>query len=247
MAPAIAYGNTVVIKLADLIPGSTWAIVDILHRAGLPHGVVNLVMGRGSVVGQTMLDSKDVNAISLIGSVGMGKRVAVASIEVSRKFQLEMGSKNPTVVLDDADLKVAVETVAQSAFFSTGQRCTASSRVIVTEGIHDAFVDALRDQRFRPSVAGGGKDNFAEDYAHAVFDEISSRSIHIGDQPVRGDFGQLMRRRTFSDATGNRVGVILGYAETLHRIETGNSDVERAWTRCSQNCQIAIIRRFNLH
>lgn len=143
MAPALAYGNTVVIKPADLVPGSTWAIVDILVRAGLPKGVLNLVMGKGSVVGQTMLDSKDVTAISFTGSVGTGKRVAAASIEHNRKFQLEMGGKNPTVVLDDADLKVAVETVAQSGFFSTGQRCTASSRVIVTEGIHDAFVDAL--------------------------------------------------------------------------------------------------------
>jgi aldehyde dehydrogenase (NAD+) len=146
IAPALAYGNTVVIKPADLVPGSTWAIVDILHRNGLPKGVLNLVMGRGSVVGQTMLDSKDVNAISFTGSVGTGKRVAAASIEHNRKFQLEMGGKNPTVVLDDADLKVAVESVAQSAFFSTGQRCTASSRVIVTEGIHDKFVAALSER-----------------------------------------------------------------------------------------------------
>ncbi|CAN7554440.1 aldehyde dehydrogenase family protein [Devosia sp. LjRoot3] len=146
IAPALAYGNTVVIKPADLVPGSTWAIVDILVRAGLPKGVLNLVMGKGSVVGQTMLDSKDVNAISFTGSVGTGKRVAAASIEHTRKFQLEMGGKNPTIVLDDADLKVAVETVAQSAFFSTGQRCTAASRVIVTAGIHDAFVEALAER-----------------------------------------------------------------------------------------------------
>ena len=143
IAPALAYGNSVVIKPADLVPGSTWAIVDILVRAGLPKGVLNLVMGKGSVVGQTMLESPDIAGISFTGSVGTGKRVAAASIEHGRKFQLEMGGKNPTVVLDDADLKVAVESVAQSAFFSTGQRCTASSRVIVTEGIHDAFVDAL--------------------------------------------------------------------------------------------------------
>lgn len=146
IAPALAYGNTVVIKPADLVPGSTWAIVDILVRAGLPKGVLNLVMGKGSVVGQTMLDSKDVTAISFTGSVGTGKRVAAASIEHNRKFQLEMGGKNPTIVLDDADLKVAVETVAQSAFFSTGQRCTAASRVIVTEGIHDKFVEALAER-----------------------------------------------------------------------------------------------------
>lgn len=146
IAPALAYGNTVVIKPADLVPGSTWAIVDILVRAGLPKGVLNLVMGKGSVVGQTMLDSKDVTAISFTGSVGTGKRVAAASIEHNRKFQLEMGGKNPTIVLDDADLKIAVETVAQSAFFSTGQRCTAASRVIVTEGIHDKFVEALAER-----------------------------------------------------------------------------------------------------
>jgi NAD-dependent aldehyde dehydrogenases len=146
IAPALCYGNTVVIKPADLVPGSTWAIVDILQRAGLPKGVLNLVMGRGSVVGQTMLDSPDVNAITFTGSVGTGKRVAEASIKHGRKFQLEMGGKNPTIVLDDADLKVAVESVAQSAFFSTGQRCTASSRVIVTEGIHDKFVAALAER-----------------------------------------------------------------------------------------------------
>src|SRR5690606_7091188 len=125
---------------------STWAIVDILQRAGLPKGVLNLVMGKGSVVGQTLFDSPDVNAISFTGSVGTGRRVAEASVKVGRKFQLEMGGKNPTIVLDDADLKVAVESVAQSAFFSTGQRCTASSRIIVTDGIHDRFVEALTER-----------------------------------------------------------------------------------------------------
>jgi acyl-CoA reductase-like NAD-dependent aldehyde dehydrogenase len=146
IAPAICYGNTVVFKPADLVPGSSWAIVDILHRAGLPKGVLNLVMGKGSVVGQTILDSADVDAITFTGGVSTGKRVAEASVKLGRKFQLEMGGKNPTVVLDDADLKVAVETVAQSAFFSTGQRCTASSRVIVTAGIHDQFVAALTER-----------------------------------------------------------------------------------------------------
>jgi len=146
IAPALAYGNTVVLKPADLAPGSAWALVDILHRAGTPAGVVNLVMGRGSVVGQTLLDSPGVDALTFTGSVGTGKRVALASVEHNRKFQLEMGGKNPFVVLDDADLAVAVEAAANSAFFSTGQRCTASSRLIVTEGIHDRFVAALTDR-----------------------------------------------------------------------------------------------------
>ncbi|MBB3523302.1 aldehyde dehydrogenase family protein [Rhizobium sp. BK456] len=144
IAPALAYGNTVVLKPADLVPGCAWSLVEILHRAGTPAGVVNLVMGRGSVVGQAMLDSPDINALTFTGSAATGKRVALASIEHNRKFQLEMGGKNPFVVLDDADLDVAVEAAANSSFFSTGQRCTASSRLIVTEGIHDRFVDALK-------------------------------------------------------------------------------------------------------
>jgi len=143
-APALCYGNTVVIKPADLVPGCTWAIVDILHRAGLPKGVLNLVMGKGSVVGQAMLDSPDVTAMSFTGSQATGEKVGQAALRHHRKFQLEMGGKNPLVVLDDADLEVAVEAAVNGAFFSTGQRCTASSRLIVTEGIHDRFVAALK-------------------------------------------------------------------------------------------------------
>ncbi len=146
IAPALCYGNTVVFKPADLVPGCSWAIADILHRAGLPKGVLNLVMGKGSVVGQAMLDSPDIAGITFTGSTGTGRRVASSSIEHNRKFQLEMGGKNPMVVLDDADLTVAVEAAANSGFFSTGQRCTASSRLIVTEGIHDKFVAALTEK-----------------------------------------------------------------------------------------------------
>jgi len=146
IAPALAYGNTVVFKPAELVPGSAWAIVDILNRAGLPKGVLNLVMGKGSVVGQAMLESPDLAGLTFTGSTGTGKRVALASIEHNRKFQLEMGGKNPFVVLDDADLSVAVEAAANSGFFATGQRCTASSRIIVTEGIHDRFVKAMEER-----------------------------------------------------------------------------------------------------
>ncbi|MBX4941337.1 aldehyde dehydrogenase family protein [Rhizobium binae] len=146
IAPALCYGNTVVFKPAELVPACSWAIVDILNRAGLPKGVLNLVMGKGSVVGQAMLESPDVAGITFTGSTGTGRRVAAASIEHNRKFQLEMGGKNPMVVLDDADLSVAVEAAANSGFFSTGQRCTASSRLIVTEGIHDKFVAALTEK-----------------------------------------------------------------------------------------------------
>lgn len=148
IAPALAYGNCVVIKPADLVPHSAWMLVDILNRAGLPKGVLNLVMGKGSIVGQAIIDHPDIVAISFTGSVGTGRRIAVASVAQNpmKKIQLEMGGKNPFVVLDDADLKVAVECAVNGAFFSTGQRCTASSRLIVTDGIHDAFVAALTER-----------------------------------------------------------------------------------------------------
>ena len=146
MAPALCHGNTVVIKPADLAPGCTWELVDILHRAGLPEGVLNLVMGRGSEVGRAVVDSVDVDAISFTGSVATGARIAEACARHMRKVQLEMGGKNPLVVLDDADLDTAVECAVNGAFFSTGQRCTASSRLIVTEGIHDRFVEAMTER-----------------------------------------------------------------------------------------------------
>jgi len=143
LAPALAFGNTVVMKPADLVPASAWHLADILTRAGLPKGVFNLVMGRGSEVGSVLLEDPRVDAISFTGSVGTGQKVAAACVARMAKFQLEMGGKNPFLVLDDANLDVAVNSALNSGFFSTGQRCTASSRVIVTEGIHDRFVAAM--------------------------------------------------------------------------------------------------------
>ena len=147
-APALAYGNCVVLKPAELVPAMAHAMADIINRAGAPPGVFNLVMGRGSVVGQAMLEHKDIAAISFTGSVPTGRRIAAACVasDPMKKVQLEMGGKNPMIVLDDADLKVAAECAVNSAFFATGQRCTASSRLIVTEGIHDRFVDAVTER-----------------------------------------------------------------------------------------------------
>jgi len=146
IAPALCYGNAVVFKPADLVPGCGWAIAEIISRSGLPKGVFNLTMGRGSVVGEALLQSRDVHAVSFTGSVATGRHVAAACAARLAKVQLEMGGKNPLVVLDDADLKVAVECAVNGAFFSTGQRCTASSRLIVTAGIHDRFVAALTER-----------------------------------------------------------------------------------------------------
>ncbi|MBI1396420.1 MAG: aldehyde dehydrogenase family protein [Betaproteobacteria bacterium] len=143
VAPALAHGNCVVFKPADLVPGSSWAIAEIIQRAGFPAGVFNLCMGRGSVVGEAILADPRVDAVTFTGSVETGQKVAQKAVATMKKFQLEMGGKNPLVVLDDADLKTAVESAVNGAFFSTGQRCTASSRLIVTRGIHDRFVAAM--------------------------------------------------------------------------------------------------------
>jgi acyl-CoA reductase-like NAD-dependent aldehyde dehydrogenase len=143
IAPALAYGNTVVFKPAELVPGSAWELVDVLRRAGLPDGVLNLVMGRGREIGDVLTGHQLVDGVTFTGSVATGERVLANAQRAHARVQLEMGGKNPLVVLDDADLDVAVSCALQGAFGSTGQRCTASSRLVVTSGIHDAFVTAL--------------------------------------------------------------------------------------------------------
>ncbi len=143
IAPALAFGNTVVFKPADLVPGCGWALADILVRAGVPTGVFNLVIGSGSQVGEAIVTSPDVNAITFTGSVEIGRDLSVKAVARGARVQLEMGGKNPLVVLDDAHLETAVSCAVQGAFYSTGQRCTASSRLVVTAGIHDRFVAAV--------------------------------------------------------------------------------------------------------
>ena len=152
IAPALAFGNCVVLKPADLVPGSAWALADIIRRSGIPAGVFNLVMGSGRVIGEALVNHPEVAAISFTGSVGVGRGIAEACVKSGKKVQLEMGGKNPQVVLDDADLAQAVELSAQSGFYSTGQRCTASSRLIVTDKIYPAFVEALQARLARIKV-----------------------------------------------------------------------------------------------
>jgi aldehyde dehydrogenase (NAD+) len=143
IAPAIAFGNCVVLKPAELVPASPWTLASIVQRAGLPPGVLNVVMGPGAQLGAALASSPDVDAVTFTGSQDVGPSVAVAAVKAGSRVQLEMGGKNPLVVLDDADLPTAVSVAVNGAFFQAGQRCTASSRLIVTEGIHDRFVAAM--------------------------------------------------------------------------------------------------------
>ncbi|NKB52204.1 MAG: aldehyde dehydrogenase family protein [Rhizobiaceae bacterium] len=142
-APALAFGNCVVLKAADLTPACAHVLAETLNECGCPPGVFNLVLGRGSTVGDALVNHPDIGAISFTGSVPVGNRIAETCGRLRKKVQLEMGGKNPMVVMDDADLSLAVDACLNGAFFSTGQRCTASSRLIVQSGIHDQFVDAL--------------------------------------------------------------------------------------------------------
>jgi aldehyde dehydrogenase (NAD+) len=144
IAPALAFGNAVVFKPANLVPASAWALTEIISRQQLPAGTFNLVMGSGASVGETLVQSADIDALTFTGSLQTGRRVAVATAGNLVRCQLEMGSKNALVVMDDADLEVAVDCALNGAFFGTGQKCTASSRLIVCDGIHDRFVEALR-------------------------------------------------------------------------------------------------------
>ncbi len=143
IAPALAFGNAVIWKPANLTPASAVALTEIIAKQDLPAGLFNLVMGSGRSVGQRLVESPKVDAVSFTGSVPVGKGIAAAAIQNLTKVQLEMGSKNALAVMDDGDLDLAVAVALGGAFGGSGQKCTASSRLVVHEGIHDAFVEKL--------------------------------------------------------------------------------------------------------
>jgi acyl-CoA reductase-like NAD-dependent aldehyde dehydrogenase len=219
IAPALAYGNCVVFKPADLVPGTAHALAEIIVRAGVPAGVFNLVMGRGSVVGERMLHDPGINAISFTGSVATGQKVAAAGVAGMKKLQLEMGGKNPLVVLDDADLGVAVECAVNGAYFSTGQRCTASSRLIVTKGIHDRFVAAMIE-RMKTLVVG----------------DAVKAGTHIGPAVDQSQFDQ---DRAYIDI-GQREGATLAFGgEALSRDAPGFYLAPALFTNVANSMRIA--------
>ena len=147
IAPALAFGNTVVFKPAALVPASAWNLAEIISEVGLPAGVFNLVMGSGGVVGDRIAKSNALDAVSFTGSSATGKRIIQDCIDAgNKKVQAEMGGKNSLIILDDADIQTAVEAVIDGAFYSSGQRCTATSRVIVTKGVLEEVKARLVDR-----------------------------------------------------------------------------------------------------
>jgi aldehyde dehydrogenase (NAD+) len=155
LAPALICGNTVVLKPASAAPLSSWRIVEALHEAGLPKGVVNFVAGSGGELGQALVGAKPLKAVSFTGSCEIGNWLHAEASKRRLRIQLEMGGKNPTIVLADADFKSAVENVVNAAFFSTGQKCTATSRGIVEEAIYDRFVEAVVERTRKLKVGNG--------------------------------------------------------------------------------------------
>ena len=143
IAPALCYGNAVVWKPANVTPASAVALVEIIARQDIPKGLVSLVMGAGSAIGQRLVESPKVGAISFTGSVPVGKGIAASAIQNLTRVQMEMGSKNALAVMDDADLDLAVSLALGGAFGGSGQKCTASSRLVVHQSVHDQFVEKL--------------------------------------------------------------------------------------------------------
>jgi len=201
IAPALAFGNAVIWKPANLVPASAVALTEIIARQDIPHGLFNLVMGPGGSIGQSLIESPAIDAISFTGSLEVGKQIAVAAVGNLTKIQMEMGSKNALAIMDDGDLDIAVATALGGAFGGTGQKCTASSRLVVHDAVHDEFVERL--------VAAAS----AMKVGHALAD-----GTQIG--PVVSA-GQLQENLQWIDVAKQEGGEILCGGEQVSRDDDG--------------------------
>jgi len=155
LAPALVSGNTVVLKPASLAPLSSYRLVEVLHEAGIPRGAINYVTGSGGAVGDPLTSNPNIKAISFTGSTSVGNALYAKVSERKLRIQLEMGGKNPTIVLDDADLDYAADTLINGAFFSTGQKCTACSRAVIEHSIFEPLVAKLIEKTRKLKVGNG--------------------------------------------------------------------------------------------
>jgi aldehyde dehydrogenase (NAD+) len=238
IAPALAFGNAVIWKPANVTPASAWALAEVISRQdGLPAGAFNLVMGSGGAVGQSLIESPDIDAVTFTGSLEVGRRIAQACAQNLTKVQLEMGSKNALVVTDDADLDVAVAAALNGAFGGSGQKCTASSRLIAHRAVRDVFVEKLtagmqalkvghalaEDTQMGPVVDAGQLDGNL-----AYLDLARSEgATHVwgGERLTRDTEGYYMSPALFVD-TGNdmRVNREEMFAPIACVIEAGDYD-----------------------
>ncbi len=143
LAPALVAGNTLVMKPSEITPLTTIKVFELMEEAGVPKGVVNLVLGPGNTVGAELSENADVDLVSFTGGIETGKKIMQAASHTVKKVALELGGKNPNIVFADADFDIAVDQALNAVFFHAGQVCSAGTRLIVEESIHDDFVDAL--------------------------------------------------------------------------------------------------------
>ncbi|WP_338751837.1 aldehyde dehydrogenase family protein [Bacillus sp. FJAT-52991] len=155
IAPALAAGNTIVYKPAEITPVTAMKLFEIIDEVGIPKGVANMVMGKGSIVGQTIAESKDVDLVSFTGSTDVGRRIMQAASGNLKKISLELGGKSPNIIFADADFETAVDYALFGIFFGAGQVCSAGSRILVEESIHDQFVERMVERAKNIKVGPG--------------------------------------------------------------------------------------------
>jgi alpha-ketoglutaric semialdehyde dehydrogenase len=213
-APALVYGNTVVLKAADLTPLTAWHIASVLHEAGLPRGVFNLVNGRGTIAGSAIVEHPHLSALSFTGSTPVGRAIQKRLVERGVPYQVEMGGKNPVIVLNDAQLDLAVEMVTRGAMRSTGQKCTATSRVFVEKGIYSQFANALTERAKSLKVGNGMEaDTYlgpavsqSQQESVAAFFSVGQQEgakLTAGGQLATGEKGYFLPPTVFVDADPN--------------------------------------------
>jgi betaine-aldehyde dehydrogenase len=158
IAPALAAGNTIILKPSEITPVTAVKLFEIIEKAGVPAGVANLVLGTGNIVGSEMVDSDWVDKVAFIGGTETGKKIMRHAAENTKKISLELGGKSPNIVFADNDLEIAVDNALFNIFFNSGQVCTAASRLLIEESIHDQFVDRLIERAKKIVIGHGDKD-----------------------------------------------------------------------------------------
>lgn len=217
LAPALICGNTVIVKPASVSPMSSWRIVEACHEAGIPKGVVNYIAGSGGEIGNALVNAKPLKAVSFTGSCEIGNWLHAEASKRRLRIQLEMGGKNPTIVLGDCDFKSAVENVVNAAFFSTGQKCTATSRAIVEESIYDQFVEAVAERTKKLKVGNGmeagidigpavDKGQLETNLKYIAIGKAEGARLVCGGNQLTGgayDKGYFVEPTLFADVTEN--------------------------------------------
>ena len=237
VAPAIAAGDTMILKPASLTPLTTIILVELLAEAGVPAGVVNLVLGPGGRVGEALAASRDVDMVSLTGGLEAGRRILAAAAGNVKRVALELGGKSPNIVFADADFETAVDNALTAAFVHSGQVCSAGCRLIVEDSIHDRFVEELGRRADRIRVGTGldertetgaliSADHRAkvEGYIQTGIDE-GARLVAGGGRPTEPDLqaGFYVRPTVFADCTGDMTIIreeVFGPVVTVERFTT---------------------------